>query len=68
MKEKVQGVIIDLRNDGGGSLEEAIKLTGLFIKEGPVVQIKNSDGSIRVESDPDPAILYSGLLQFSKTG
>ncbi|MGA7721739.1 MAG: carboxy terminal-processing peptidase [Ignavibacteriaceae bacterium] len=62
MKEKVQGVIIDLRNDGGGSLEEAIKLTGLFIKEGPVVQIKNSDGSIRVESDPDPAILYSGPL------
>ena len=51
-----------LRNDGGGSLEEAIKLTGLFIKNGPVVQIKSSDGNIRVESDPDPAIMYSGPL------
>jgi carboxyl-terminal processing protease len=62
MKENIQGVVIDLRNDGGGSLEEAIKLTGLFIKGGPVVQIKNSDGSIRVESVPDPAIQYSGPL------
>jgi carboxyl-terminal processing protease len=62
IKTKVQGVIIDLRNDGGGSLEEAIKLTGLFIKNGPVVQIKNTDGSIRVESDPDPSIQYSGPL------
>jgi carboxyl-terminal processing protease len=58
----IQGVIIDLRNNGGGSLEEAIKLTGLFIKSGPVVQIKNSNGSIKVESDPDPAIQYSGPL------
>ncbi len=61
-KEKVQGIIIDLRNNGGGSLEEAIKLTGLFIKEGPVVQIKSSDGSIRVEDDPDSSIDYSGPL------
>ncbi len=61
-KEKVQGVIIDLRNNGGGSLEEAIKLTGLFIKNGPVVQIKSSDGSIRVEDDPDSSIDYSGPL------
>jgi carboxyl-terminal processing protease len=62
IKAKVQGVIIDLRSDGGGSLEEAIKLTGLFIKNGPVVQIKSSDGSIRVESDPDPSIQYNGPL------
>jgi len=61
-KEKVQGIIIDLRNNGGGSLEEAIKLTGLFIKSGPVVQIKSSDGSIRVEDDPDTAIDYKGPL------
>lgn len=61
-KEKVQGIIIDLRNNGGGSLEEAIKLTGLFIKNGPVVQIKSSDGNIRVEDDPDSSIDYSGPL------
>ena len=59
---KVDGIIIDLRNNGGGSLEEAIKLTGLFIKSGPVVQIRNSDGSIRVETDPDSSIDYSGPL------
>ncbi len=61
-KEKVQGIIIDLRNNGGGSLEEAIKLTGLFIKNGPVVQIKNADGTVHVEDDPDTAIDYSGPL------
>ena len=62
IKAKVQGIIIDLRNNGGGSLEEAIKLTGLFIKNGPVVQIKSSEGDIRVENDPDPSIDYSGPL------
>ena len=62
INEHVQGVIIDLRNNGGGSLEEAIKLTGLFIKSGPVVQIKNSNGSIKVENDPDSDIQFSGPL------
>ncbi|MDA3861617.1 MAG: carboxy terminal-processing peptidase, partial [Melioribacteraceae bacterium] len=47
------GVIIDLRNNGGGSLKEAVELTGLFIDEGPVVQVKRSDGKITVDSDPD---------------
>ncbi len=61
-KANVQGIIIDLRNNGGGSLEEAIKLTGLFIKNGPVVQIKSSNGSIKVEDDPDNSIDYSGPL------
>ena len=61
-EEKVDGVIIDLRNDGGGSLNEAIDLTGLFIKDGPVVQVKNSDGSIEVGEDPDPNIVYDGPL------
>ncbi len=61
-KANVQGIIIDLRNNGGGSLEEAIKLTGLFIKNGPVVQIKKSNGSIDVEDDPDNSIDYSGPL------
>jgi len=60
--EKVDGVLIDLRNDGGGSLNEAIDLTGLFIKDGPVVQVKNSDGTIEVGDDPDPNIVYDGPL------
>ena len=60
--ENVDGVIIDLRDDGGGSLQEAIELTGLFIKDGPVVQVKNSDGNIEVANDPDPGILYDGPL------
>ena len=61
-KEKVDGIILDLRNNGGGSLQEAISLTGLFIKKGPVVQVKSSDGSIDVEKDPDNGIAYNGPL------
>jgi carboxyl-terminal processing protease len=61
-KEKVDGVIIDLRNNGGGSLQEAISLTGLFIKEGPVVQVKNSSNMVEVDKDPDPNIVYDGPM------
>ncbi len=61
-KENINGLIIDLRNNGGGSLEEAVKLTGLFIKDGPVVQIKSSDGKIREEDDPDSSIFYNGPM------
>jgi carboxyl-terminal processing protease len=60
--DNVDGVIIDLRNNGGGSLSEAIELTGLFIESGPVVQVKNSDESIDIGDDPDPAIVYNGPL------
>ncbi|KUO59303.1 tail-specific protease [bacterium BRH_c32] len=60
--EKVDGVILDLRNNGGGSLQEAISLTGLFIKDGPVVQVKNSNGEVEVDKDPDPTIIYDGPL------
>ena len=60
--ENVDGIIIDLREDGGGSLQEAIELTGLFIKDGPVVQVKNSDGRIDIANDPDPGIIYDGPL------
>lgn len=63
LKEKdVKGIIIDLRNNGGGSLEEAIKLSGLFIKSGPIVQIRNTSGSIKVENDPDTSLVYGGPL------
>ncbi len=58
----VDGIMIDLRRNGGGSLQEAIELTGLFIEDGPVVQVKSSIGSKRVESDPDPGIAYAGPL------
>jgi carboxyl-terminal processing protease len=61
-QEHVQGIILDLRHNGGGSLEEAIALTGLFIKRGPVVQTKDPQGDVQVDSDPDPAVLYDGPL------
>lgn len=60
--EKVDGIIFDLRNNGGGSLKEAIDITGLFIVDGPVVQTKNSHGQIKVEQDEDSQIYYSGPL------
>src|SRR6185503_17987477 len=62
MAEKVGGVIPDLRHNGGGSLEEAINLTGLFIKQGPVVQVHSSDGTKDVREDVDPAVEYDGPL------
>src|ERR1700740_2881316 len=61
-KENITGLVIDLRRNGGGSLEEAISLTGLFLKSGPVVQTKGSNGNIVVSSDPDPNIAYAGPL------
>ncbi|MDQ2919137.1 MAG: carboxy terminal-processing peptidase [Verrucomicrobiota bacterium] len=61
-KENIAGLVIDLRRNGGGSLEEAISLTGLFLKSGPIVQTKGSNGNIVVSSDPDPSIAYSGPL------
>lgn len=62
-KQKVEGIIIDLRNNGGGSLQEAVELTGLFIKEGPVVQVKDMMGSTRQELDKDGGeVFYNGPL------
>jgi carboxyl-terminal processing protease len=61
-KENIGGLVVDLRRNGGGSLEEAIALTGLFLKSGPVVQTKGANGNIVVSSDPDPGIAYSGPM------
>jgi len=58
----VDGILIDLRRNGGGSLQEAIELTGLFIKEGPVVQVKSFNGNVEQQRDPDPGIVYDGPL------
>ncbi|MGO1162964.1 carboxy terminal-processing peptidase [Brucella pseudogrignonensis] len=60
--EKVDGILFDLRNNGGGSLTEAIDLTGLFIGKGPVVQQRNAQGDIRVESDTLTTPAWNGPL------
>ncbi len=61
-KEKIAGLVIDLRRNGGGSLEEAISLTGLFFKSGPVVQTKGANERVVISTDPDPGIAYDGPL------
>jgi carboxyl-terminal processing protease len=61
-KAKVDGVLMDLRNNGGGSLDEAVELTGLFIDKGPVVQQRDSKGNVSVESDTSPGLAWSGPL------
>jgi len=60
--EGIEGLIIDLRNNGGGSLEEAITLTGLFIPQGPVVQVRSTHGRVEVLPDTDPSVLYDGPM------
>lgn len=61
-KEKVDGVVLDLRHNGGGILQEAVNLTGLFITRGPVVQIKDYRGRQRVMSDVNVNVTYNGPL------
>ncbi len=60
--ENVDGIVVDLRNNGGGSLREANELTGLFIKYGPTVQIQDARGRVEVLRDPDPRLVYDGPL------
>ena len=61
-QEKIAGIIIDLRYNGGGSLEEAVHFTGLFITNGPVVLARLPDGRVVVDEDDDPSELYGGPL------
>tara|TARA_R110002074_G_scaffold287956_2_gene459667 strand:- start:1435 stop:2808 length:1374 start_codon:yes stop_codon:yes gene_type:complete len=60
--QNVGGVVLDLTRNGGGSLTEAISLTGLFIDRGPVVQVKNSDGSVQQYSDDQSGTVWDGPL------
>ncbi|HEY2901976.1 MAG TPA: carboxy terminal-processing peptidase, partial [Polyangia bacterium] len=60
--ENVRGVVMDLRHNGGGSLDEAISLTGLFIRKGPVVQTRDQSGRVEVGVDDDGQIAYDGPL------
>lgn len=58
----VEGLVIDLRNNSGGLLQEAIELTGLFIEQGPIVQVRAANGRISILRDPDDSIYYRGPL------
>ena len=60
--ENISGLVMDLRRNGGGLLEEAVNLTGLFIKKGPVVQSKESSGAIHVSRDNNSLLAYDGPL------
>ena len=60
--QQIDGLVIDLRGNGGGSLVEATELTGLFIKTGPVVQVRDSEGTIKVNDDSNPDVAYKGPL------
>ena len=60
--QKVDGVVMDLRNNGGGSLTEAVELTGLFVDQGPVVQVRESGGRVSVESDRQAGVAWDGPL------
>lgn len=61
-QENVNGIILDLRGDPGGSLEESVNFVGLFIKDGPVVQARDAEKTVTVYADTDTNILYSGPL------
>jgi len=59
---KVDGIVLDLRRNGGGDLDECLRLTGFFIDKGPVVQVQNRDGSVESKDDPEEGVRYRGPL------
>ena len=61
-KEKINGLVLDLRDNGGGSLQTVVDITGYFIKTGPVVQVKSTGGKKQVLRDRDPSIIWNGPL------
>ncbi len=62
MKENIDGLILDLRNNGGGSLDEVRRMTGFFVERGPVVQVKNSRGRVEVKESDNRRALYTGPM------
>jgi carboxyl-terminal processing protease len=61
-KQNVKGIILDLRNNGGGSLRDVVKMSGYFVEEGPIVQVKDRRNAPEVLSDSDPSVQYTGPL------
>jgi carboxyl-terminal processing protease len=61
-KLNVKGIILDLRNNGGGSLRDVVKMSGYFVEEGPIVQVKDRRNAPEVLSDSDPSVQYNGPL------
>lgn len=61
-REHVDGLVIDLRHNGGGSLTESISLTGLFVKTGPVVQVRDARNQVEVDKDTNPGVAWSGPM------
>ena len=61
-EEKVDGIIIDLRHNGGGSLYDVVQMAGLFVEQGPIVQVKDRDGKPQILPDHDKSVLYDGPL------
>lgn len=61
-EENINGLIIDLRNNGGGSLQTVVDITGFFIEKGPVVQVKSTGGKKQILEDKDPSIIWDGPL------
>lgn len=62
LRDQIDGLVLDLRDNGGGSLQEAVDLTGLFIGGGPVVQVRNAGGKVDIEEDGDSGRVYDGPL------
>jgi carboxyl-terminal processing protease len=61
-EQNIDGIIMDLRNNGGGSLYDVVQMVGFFIEDGPIVQVKDRDGNPNILRDRDKTVLYDGPL------